>query len=107
MNQLFFVQPEKRVLSSYLPFKMDTVVEYVDRKNELEERIQSLENEKTSLLSDISSLKERLVNLELERHVSSLSNEVEALRTERTVLEEKISTFAVESSAASSEGYQI
>ena len=85
---------------------MEVVTQYVDHKTELEERINSLETEQASLISDISALKEKLTTLEMERHASSLANEVEALRTEKAVLEEKISSYTVESSA-SSEGYQV
>jgi predicted nucleic acid-binding Zn-ribbon protein len=85
---------------------MEVVTQYVDHKTELEERIAALEAEQTSLISDISALKERLTTLEMERHASSLATEVEALRTEKAVLEEKISSYAVESSA-STEGYQV
>ena len=82
------------------------VIQYVDRRAELEERIRGLEAEQASLISDIATLKERLTTLELERHASSLSNEVEALRTEKAVLEEKIASYTVESTV-SSEGYQV
>jgi chromosome segregation ATPase len=85
---------------------MSVVTQYADHRTELESRIQALEAEQTSLIGDISTLKEKLTELELERHASSLSNEVEALRTEKAVLEEKISSYSVES-AASSEGYQV
>ena len=85
---------------------MAVVTEYVDHKTELEEQIAALETEQASLISDVSTLKERLTTLEMERHASSLANEVEALRTEKAVLEEKISSYSVES-LASSEGYQI
>lgn len=85
---------------------MEVVTQYVDHKTELEERINALEAEQASLISDISALKEKLTTLEMERHASSLANEVEALRTEKAVLEEKISSYAVESSA-STEGYQV
>ncbi|MDA4122838.1 MAG: hypothetical protein OK456_06635 [Thaumarchaeota archaeon] len=85
---------------------MEVVTRYGDHKSELEERIRALEGEQTSLITDISALKERLTELELERHASSLANEVEALRTEKAVLEEKISSYTVES-ASSTEGYQV
>lgn len=83
---------------------MAVVTEYVDRRTELEVRIRSLESEQTTLLSEISSLKERLATLELERHAASLNNEVEALRTEKAVLEEKIATY---SGPVPTESYQV
>jgi hypothetical protein len=69
---------------------MEVITEYADHRAELEGRIRSLESEQTTLLTEISRLKERLSTLELERHATSLSNEVEALKTEKAVLEEKI-----------------
>lgn len=77
-------------------FPMETVTEYADRKAELEEKIGSLEAERNSLLSDIASLKERIVTLELERTANSLEGEVDALRTEKSVLEEKAAKFSEE-----------
>jgi predicted nucleic acid-binding Zn-ribbon protein len=84
---------------------MEVITEYVDHRAELEERIRSLESEQSTLLTEISSLKEKLTTLELERHAASLSNEVEALRTEKAVLEEKISTYS--SPMAPNESYQV
>jgi predicted nucleic acid-binding Zn-ribbon protein len=84
---------------------MEVITEYADHKAELEERIHSLESEQSTLLHEISSLKEKLATLELERHASSLSNEIEALKTEKAVLEEKISTFS--SPMAPSESYEV
>jgi predicted nucleic acid-binding Zn-ribbon protein len=83
-----------------------TVTQYVDHKTELEQHIAALEMEQSSLISDISALKERLTTLEMERHASFLYSEVEALRTEKAVLEEKVSSYSVQS-VASSEGYQV
>jgi len=85
---------------------METVQQFVDRKAELEQRLQGLESERSSLISDIASLKDRLAILELERNASSLAGEVEALRTEKSVLEEKIATYLVES-PVNAEGYQV
>lgn len=85
---------------------MEAVTQYVDRKSELEERIQLLESERASVIAVIASLKEKLAILELERNATSLANEVEALRTEKTVLEEKIATYAIESPAVG-DGYQV
>lgn len=74
---------------------MEAVVQYSERKTELEAKIRSLESEKTFLISDIASLKERVTELELERQASSLQGEVDALRTEKAVLEEKAETYDV------------
>jgi chromosome segregation ATPase len=84
---------------------MEVITEYADHRAELEERIRSLESEQTTLLTEISSLKERLTNLELERHAASLSTEVEALRTEKAVLEEKVATYS--SPLAPNESYTV
>jgi predicted nucleic acid-binding Zn-ribbon protein len=84
---------------------MELITEYADRRTELEERIRSLESEQSTLLTEITGLKEKLTTLELERHATSLANEVEALRTEKAVLEEKIATFS--SPMAPSESYQV
>jgi chromosome segregation ATPase len=73
---------------------MEVITEYADHRAELEERIRSLESEQTTLLTEISSPKEKLMTLELERHAASLSTEVEALRTEKAVLEEKVATYS-------------
>jgi chromosome segregation ATPase len=86
-------------------FTMEVITEYADHRTELEERIRLLESEQTTLLTEISSLKDKLTTLELERHAASLSNEVEALRTEKAVLEEKISTYS--SPMAPNESYQV
>lgn len=84
---------------------MEAITEYVNHRAAIEERINSLESEQTALLTEISTLKEKLTTLELERHANSLSNEVEALRTEKTVLEEKIATYS--SSVAATDSYQV
>jgi chromosome segregation ATPase len=84
---------------------MAMVTELVDQKEELEERIRILGEERTTLIDSIAALKERLANLELERHANSLTREVEALRTEKTVLEEKVASY--EPSITPSEGYQL
>lgn len=87
---------------------MEVITQYADRKTELGERIRVLEEERSSLMSDIVSLKEKLTVLDLERHSASLNNEVEALRTEKTVLEEKIASFSVDNPSSSpTEGYQV
>ena len=84
---------------------MSTVTELLDRKTELEGRIRALEEERTSLINDVATLKERLTTLELERHANALAGEVEALRTEKAVLEEKVTSY--ESPNTPSEGYQV
>ena len=72
---------------------VETVTEYADKKAELEQRIRSLEAEKASLLSDITSIKEKLAELELERSANALQGEVDALRTEKAALEEKAAEY--------------
>jgi regulator of replication initiation timing len=80
---------------------MEAVTEYADKKAELEQRIKSLEAEKTSLLSDITAIKERLAEMELERSANALQSEVEALRTEKAALEEKAAEYDAQA------GYEI
>ncbi len=75
---------------------METVTEYVSQRNELEEKIRTLESEKASLLSGIASLKEKIAGYELEKSARALESEVQALRTERAVLEEKASNYEAE-----------
>ena len=72
---------------------METVTQFADKKTELEARIRSLESERTFLISDIASLKERVAELELEKQANSLQSEVDALRTEKAILEEKAATY--------------
>ena len=72
---------------------METVTQFADKKTELEARIRSLESERSFLIADIVTLKERISELELEKQANSLQNEVEALRTEKAVLEEKAATY--------------
>ena len=85
---------------------MQAAEQYADRKTELEAKIRSLESERSFLVSDITTLKERVAELELEKQANSLQGEVDALRTEKAVLEEKAATydaqpsFAVPTSAA-------
>ncbi|MDA4128486.1 MAG: hypothetical protein OK422_03360 [Thaumarchaeota archaeon] len=92
---------------------MATVTEYADHKTELEERIRSLESERTSLLNDIAALKDKIATFELEKAATGLENEVESLRTEKAVLEEKVATYATEESfveqprPAAEEAYQV
>lgn len=105
LNQQFFVPGEKRSYAVLRVNFMEVVTEFVNHRAELEERIRSLESEQTTLLAEITSLKEKLTTLELERHATSLSNEVEALRTEKAVLEEKIATYS--SPIVATESYQV
>ena len=75
---------------------MEAVTEYPVQKNELEEKIRSLETEKTTLLADISTLKEKIAEFELEKSAKSLESDVQALRTEKAVLEEKVAGYEAE-----------
>jgi chromosome segregation ATPase len=75
---------------------MEVVTEYADQRTELEEKIRSLEAEKTSLLAGIASTKEKIATYELEKSATQLESEVEALRTEKAVLDEKVATYEAE-----------
>ncbi len=86
---------------------MATVTEYADQKTELEGKIRSLEAERTTLLNDITSLKEKIASFELQRTAETLEEEVESLRTEKAVLEEKVSAFTPEEQKPQpTEGFQ-
>jgi septal ring factor EnvC (AmiA/AmiB activator) len=65
----------------------EMVMEAVKKKAELEERVKALEEEKTSLLTEIEALK---AIPELEAKVSALEAEVAKLKEEKKALEEKI-----------------
>jgi len=87
---------------------MEAVTEYADRKAELEERVRSLEAEKSLLLTEISALKEKLATLELERAASALESEVEMLKNEKAALEDKVAEYTpppYEVRSQESEGY--
>jgi predicted nucleic acid-binding Zn-ribbon protein len=88
---------------------MEAVTTYVDRKTELETKIQSFEAEKSSLLAAISVLKEKVATLELERAASSLESEVESLKSEKAALEEKVAEYTsapYEGQPPTAEGFQ-
>jgi chromosome segregation ATPase len=101
---------EKRSRRDIVLTIMATVTETVSRKQELEERIQSLEAERNSLLADISALKEKIANFELEKTANTLEGEVESLKTEKAVLEEKAAGYEAETGyplpPSVEEGYQ-
>lgn len=105
LNQLFFVIAVKRIWGVVYSVFMEAVTEYVNNRAGIEGRIHSLESEQTALLTEISTLKEKLATLELEKHADSLSSEVEALRTEKAVLEEKIATYS--NPIVAGESYQV
>ena len=90
---------------------METIMQNVDRKTELEEKIRSLEAERNTLLADIAALKEKIAAYELEKTANSLESEVEALRTEKAVLEEKAAGYEAEANypipPSPDEGYQV
>jgi len=61
-------------------------------KQELEEKIRTLEKEKTSLVAEIKELKEIV---ELKTKAGELENEVSTLREELKTLKSKVSTSDV------------
>ncbi len=73
---------------------MATVVEYSTRKAELEEKIRGLENEKATLVAEISALKEKISMLELERIARALESEVQTLRNEKELLEQRATEYS-------------
>ncbi len=72
---------------------MEAVTQYADRKAELEEKVRSLEAEKSGLLGEVAALKEKVAMLELERAASSLQSEVEMLKNEKAALEERVAEY--------------
>ncbi|MDG6928825.1 MAG: hypothetical protein JRN39_01625 [Nitrososphaerota archaeon] len=68
---------------------MEAAAEFPGRKEELERRIRELEEERDTLIRDITKLKERIENAALEKQVASMEREVDALRAERSALMEK------------------
>jgi len=72
---------------------METVTQFADRKAELEEKIKSLDAEKSALLTEVAALKEKVATLELERAASTLQSEVEMLKNEKAALQEKVAEY--------------
>ena len=72
---------------------MEAVTGYADRKAELEEKIRSLEAEKSLLLAEVEALKEKLATLELERAAAALQSEVDSLKNEKAALENKVEEY--------------
>ena len=70
--------------------------QYPDKKTEREQNIAALEAEKTSLQSDLVTMREKLAQLEYEKSVRTLQGEIQALRTERTALEENTHAYEEE-----------
>lgn len=71
-------------------WNMISISSLAESKMELEGRIKGLEEEKSTLVSEISTLREKLENLRLRRTAKSLEQDVSRLRAEKTGLEEEV-----------------
>jgi len=69
---------------------METITQYADTKNHLEERIRSLEEERSALQRDIESLNEAITIKTLERNAAQLERQVLAFKEEKLGLIEQI-----------------
>lgn len=67
--------------------------EFQRKKAELEERLEMLEKERASLITDVESLREKRTLLDLEKKASALQDTVDMLRKEKEDLEGQISSL--------------
>lgn len=67
--------------------------EFQRRKTELEEKLERLESERASLMTEVEGLRQRRTLLELEKKSSSLQATVDMLKMEKTDLEGQIASI--------------
>lgn len=67
--------------------------EFQRKKSELEERLERLEKERLTLISDVEGLREKRTLLDLEKKAGSLQDTVDMLRKEKEDLEGQISSL--------------
>ena len=67
--------------------------EFQMKKNELEERLERLESERSSLLEEVELLRQRRTLLDLEKKGAALQATVEMLKMEKADLEGQISSI--------------
>ncbi len=67
--------------------------EFQKMKSDLEERLQSLENERASLLAEVEALRQKRTLLDLEKKGAALQATVDMLKTEKADLENQISSI--------------
>jgi uncharacterized coiled-coil DUF342 family protein len=67
--------------------------EFQNKKSELEDRLQSLESERASLLAEVEALRQKRTLLDLEKKGAALQATVDMLKTEKADLENQISSI--------------
>lgn len=67
--------------------------EFQKRKAELEERMESLENERVSLMSEVEALRQKRTLLDLEKKGATLQATVDMLKMEKADLEGQIASI--------------
>jgi uncharacterized coiled-coil DUF342 family protein len=67
--------------------------EFQNKKSELEEKLQSLESERASLLAEVEALRQKRTLLDLEKKGAALQATVDMLKTEKADLENQISSI--------------
>ncbi len=67
--------------------------EFQKRKTELEERMESLENERVSLMSEVEALRQKRTLLDLEKKGATLQATVDMLKMEKADLEGQIASI--------------
>jgi peptidoglycan hydrolase CwlO-like protein len=67
--------------------------EFQRKKSELEEKLERLESERASLITEVEGLRQRRTLLELEKKSASLQATVDMLKMEKTDLEGQIASI--------------
>jgi chromosome segregation ATPase len=67
--------------------------EFQKRKSELEERLERLESERVSLMSEVEALRQKRTLLDLEKKSATLQATVDMLKMEKADLEGQISSI--------------
>jgi len=67
--------------------------EFQKKKSELEQRLESLESERASLLAEVEALRQRRTLLDLEKKGAALQATVEMLKSEKQDLEGQIASI--------------
>ncbi len=72
---------------------MTMTLGYSEKVMELGAKSKHLASQRDALHSEVESLKERLALVELENEVNSLQNEIDGLLKEKSELQEKLAAF--------------
>ena len=67
--------------------------EFQKRKAELEERLESLENERVSLMTEVEAMRQKRTLLDLEKKGATLQATVDMLKMEKEDLEGQIASI--------------